>query len=37
MIVEVDVSEMQFHTISRTGATVDSGSIPRRIQTHGTL
>jgi hypothetical protein len=37
MIVEVDASEMQFQTISRTGATVDSGSILRRIQTNGTL
>jgi hypothetical protein len=36
MIAEIDTSEMQFQTISRAGATVDSGSIPRRIQTSGT-
>ena len=31
MLVEVDGNQMSFQTISRTGATVDSGTIQRRV------
>jgi hypothetical protein len=37
MIVEVDGDELFFQTISRTGITVDSGTIPRVIARIGTM
>jgi Calcineurin-like phosphoesterase len=37
MIVEVDADEMFFQTISRTGASVDSGAIPRGPACPGTM
>jgi Calcineurin-like phosphoesterase len=36
MIVEVDADTLFFQTISRTGATVDAGTIPRRLRHDGT-
>ena len=36
MIVEVDADSLFFQTISRTGATVDAGTIPRRLRHDGT-
>jgi hypothetical protein len=36
VIVEVASSELYFQTISRTGATVDSGTIPRLARPVGT-
>jgi hypothetical protein len=36
MIVEVAADELYFQTISRTGATVDGGTIPRRTGLFGT-
>ena len=36
MIVEVDGDTLFFQTISRTGATVDAGTIPRRLRHDGT-
>jgi hypothetical protein len=37
MIVEVAAPELFFQTISRTGATVDSGTIPRLVRPVGTM
>jgi len=37
MIVEVDASELFFQTMSRTGKTVDSGTIPRVAGRNGTM
>jgi hypothetical protein len=36
LIVEVASNELYFQTISRTGATVDSGTIPRAVRPVGT-
>jgi hypothetical protein len=37
VIVEIDGDALFFQTISRTGATVDSGTIPRPFRHQGTL
>jgi hypothetical protein len=37
MIVEIDGDSLFFQTISRSGATVDSGTIPRPLRHQGTL
>ena len=37
LIAEVDADTLLFQTIARTGATVDSGSIPRPQQTAGSM
>ena len=37
MIVEVDASELYFQTVSRSGKTVDFGTIPRVVGRSGTL
>ena len=37
MIVEVAADELFFETISRTGVTVDSGTIPRLARQAGTM
>jgi predicted MPP superfamily phosphohydrolase len=37
MIVEVDLDQLFFQTISRTGVTVDAGAIPRRVAHIGSM
>ena len=37
VIAEVDAESLFFQTISRTGATVDSGTIPRPLRQDGTM
>ena len=32
MLVEIDGDKMSFQTVSRTGATVDSGTIQRQVK-----
>jgi hypothetical protein len=32
MLVEIDGNQLSFQTISRTGTTVDSGTIPRQVR-----